>query len=168
MTGQFVSHNSTKGFHPMAVSFRESVCRTRAWPVNEDLLIRRAKLLPPKDRDLMLAVFLRGQTAGSLARLMGEDAWVIRRRLIKLSRRMTSRSFTGVLKTLPYLTPPDAELARLRYCQGTPVCELAARLDVSPHLLRRQLDRISAQIVAICRIHNPALHIDRDSLTRYA
>ena len=124
----------------------------------------RAALLAREDRDLIEAIFVRRQTARSLGRLMGLSPKVIRQRTRRLSSRLASRRFVNAARTLPYLAPDDAKLARLHFCQGLNQRQLSLHLGLSTHVLRRRLDRISAQIDTIRRVRHPELlkHVNEE------
>jgi len=124
----------------------------------------RAALLAREDRDLIEAVFVRRQTARSLGRLMGLSPKVIRRRIRRLSRRLASRRFLDAARALPYLAPDEEKLARLHLCQGLTQRQLGLHLGLSTHVLRRRLDRISAQIETIRRVRRPELlkHVNEE------
>jgi len=142
-------------------------------PRNEEVLMGRASLLSPADRDLIEAVFVRYQGTRSVARLMGVTTRTVRRRAYRLARRLASRRFLAAARALPYLESDDAVLARMRFCAAVPCRVLCGRYDLSAHALRRRLDRVSAQIATISRLRNPdqalagpGVQRARESLTR--
>lgn len=139
----------------MTLSLRENICRQRHLPCDEEILRARAELLAPEDRELIEAVLIHGQSASSLARIMGVHPRAVRTRIHRLSRRLTSRPFLDAARALEYLPAEDAHLARLHFCQGASQRELARRLGMTSHVLRRRLDRISAEIATIRRMHRP-------------
>jgi len=120
------------------------------------VLLARAELLGRDDRELIEAVWMRGQSIRSLARLMGVTRHTLRRRLQRLCRHLASRRFLDAARALRHLTPDDADLARRRFCHRQPLRRLALDLGISEHGLRRRLDRISAQIALLARArHSP-------------
>lgn len=137
----------------MQLSLRESICRHRELPDDQEILTGRIELLAPADRELLEAVLIRGQSATSLARIMGVRPRTLRDRVRRLSRRVASRRFLDAARAMSYLPDEDAELARLYYCQGLSQRALAERLGVTSHSLRRRLDRIAAEIATIRRMH---------------
>jgi DNA-directed RNA polymerase specialized sigma24 family protein len=133
----------------MPLTLRESICRSKRLPRDDEVLMGRAELLAPCDRDLVDAVLVRGQPTSSIARLMGVTRRVVRDRVHRLSRLLVSRRFLDAARALPYLSPEDGALARLRFCSGLTHAQLCQRLGLTPHRLRRRLDRLSAQIATI-------------------
>jgi DNA-directed RNA polymerase specialized sigma24 family protein len=136
----------------MAVSLKESVLASGRLPRSDDVVESRAALLSPVDRDLVEAVLVRGQTTRSLARLMGMSPRGVRDRVNRLTKRMASRAFIDAARSLPYLSPEDAALATLRFCQGYRLRGLCEKLGVSEHTVRRRLVRVEAEIQAINRM----------------
>ena len=116
----------------------------------------RAELLAPKDRELVEAVFIRGQSTKSIARMTGVTPRVVRRQVAHLGRRLTGRGYMDTARALPYMTGPDARLARLRFCQGATHRQLCQRFGLTSHALRRRLDQVSAQIATIRRLDRSA------------
>ena len=114
------------------------------------------QLLAPPERELLEAVLIRGQSASSLARIMGVRPRTVRDRVRRLTRRLSSRRFLDAARALEYLPPDDAELARLHFCEGTSQRELARRRGMTSHALRRRMDRISAEIATVRRMRRAA------------
>lgn len=135
----------------MPISLRENITSQRRLPQNEELLKGRAQMLGERDRLLMEAVLIRGQSAESLAKLMGASSRMIRFRVHRLGQRLASRRFLDVVRALPYLSPTDGRLARMRYCEGLSQRQICQQLSLTPHQLRRHLDIIAGQIAAIGR-----------------
>jgi len=121
-------------------------------PKDVDILVARAELLQPRDRDLIEAVFVRGQTVVSVARMMGLSPRKVSNRVKRLAARLASRKFLDAARALPYLPCDEAALASLRFCAGLSERKLAEKFGVSPHIIRRRLDRIGAQIGMIRRM----------------
>jgi DNA-directed RNA polymerase specialized sigma24 family protein len=137
----------------MPLPLRESICRQRGLPRDEGVLRGRLELLADEDRELLDAVLLRGQSASSLARIMGVRPRAIRGRVHRLIGRVTSRRFLDAARALEYLPADEAELARMHFCQGVSQRELCRRLRMTSHALRRRLDRVAAEIATIRRMH---------------
>ncbi len=112
----------------------------------------RAELLAREDRDLIEAVLIRCQPTAAVGRMMKLDPRVIRKRVHRLGRRLTSRKFLDAARALPYLTGEDGKIARLYFCQGIAQKRLSEQLGISEHTLRRRLDRISAEIATVARM----------------
>ncbi len=136
----------------MRLTLKESICRTRQFPSDDSILLGRAELLGEDERDLIEAVFVRSQSSGSLARMMGVTESTIHRRVHRLCRRMTSNTFLDAARALPYLSQQDAILAKMRYCQGLSQRQLCRRLGLSYHALRRRLDQVGTRIDTIRRL----------------
>jgi len=136
----------------MAMSLKESIAKARKLPKDTDLLIARAELLAPADRELMEAIMVRGQSAASVARMTGRSARSTANRAKRLAKRLSSKRFLDAARALPYLDGSDARLACLRFCAGMSVRKLAEQTSTSPHVIRRRLDRVGAQILMIRRM----------------
>ena len=135
----------------MVVSLRENVMATFRLPRNESLLRGRAQLLEPDDRIIIEAVVIEGRSAESVARLQGVPSRRVRTRVRRLTQRLTSRRFLDAARSLPYLSPDDAHLARLSFCHGLSQRDICRRLGISSHGLRRRLDRIAGQVQTLRR-----------------
>jgi len=133
----------------MPLTLKESIMRSTDLPRDEQVLMGRATLLARRDRELLEAVLIKGQSAPTLAGMMGITPRAVRRRVNRLAERLTSRAFLDAVRALPDLPPEDAELVRLRYGYGLSYRQLMSRLGLSWHVVRRRLDRISAKIEAI-------------------
>lgn len=136
----------------MGLPLNENIACVRDLPRSDAVLMGRAELLAPRDRDLMEAVLVHGQRIGALARLLGVEPRSLRARVERLGRRMTSRRFLDAARALPYLPPTEAALARARYCQGLSHRELCGKFRMRHHELRRRLDRLSARIDTLRRM----------------
>jgi DNA-directed RNA polymerase specialized sigma24 family protein len=139
----------------MPLSLREHICRARKIPRNEELLMARAELLLPADRDLVEAVFVHGQSAVSLARLLGVKPRAVRRRVHLLAKRMASRRFMDAARALPYLDEGDAAIAKMAFCQHVSQREIARQAGLTRHEVRRTLDRLTERISMIRRLSRP-------------
>lgn len=147
----------------MILPLKEGTCLPKDKPVVDERVLGRAELLRQGDRELLEAVLGRGQSAASLARMMGTPPRTIQSRVRRLIRRLTSRSFLEAARALPLLSPQDAALARMRYCQGATYDELCRELKLTLHHVRRNLDRMAAQVETIGRISRTALSPGRRS-----
>ncbi len=141
----------------MHLTLRESICIATKLPRNDAIILRRGVLLAPEDRDLVDAVLIRGQSTRSVAGMMGKSARAVRTRVCRLGRMLTSRKFLSAARSMSYLSPADADLAKLYYCQGHSHRQLASRLGISIHVLRRRLDGIAAQIAVISKSRGGSL-----------
>ncbi len=134
------------------MNFRDRLTKQRRLPRNEELLMGRASLLLSKDRDLVEAVFVKGQSLRAIARMTGKTAKSVRQRIGRISRILTSRMFLETARSLPFLTDSEASLARKRFCACVSQRTLAKDLGISLTTLRRRLDRIQAQVQTLSRL----------------
>ncbi|HAU36374.1 MAG TPA: hypothetical protein DCX07_01485 [Phycisphaerales bacterium] len=141
----------------MLRSLRENIARTCCLPRNDALLLNRARMLPRDERELVVAFFVHGQSVKSLASLVGRPTGTVRSRLWRLARRLASQKFLDVMRALPYLSPEDAALARMRYGQNLPRRVLCSRLGIKRYALTRRLVNLNAQVQALRRVRNPSL-----------
>ena len=140
----------------MPISLRANLLSRRKLPTSEAALMGRIEMLPDQDRALMEAVLVRGASAEVAARMVGAKSCVIRARVRRLSRRISSYDFVEVVRSLPYLHADDALMARLFYCEGLSQRRIGWRLGLSPHLVRRRLDRVRGQVATMRQgRHNP-------------
>ena len=135
----------------MPTLLRENISIARNLPRTDAVLLGRAAFLLQEDRDLIEAVLVRGQPTAQVGRLMGVTSKVVRQRVHRISRRLSSRMFLDAIRALPYLPEVETTLARLYFCRGIPQRRLARELGLTEHNLRRRLDRLSAQIAAIAQ-----------------
>jgi len=133
----------------MPLRLKESIFNHHRLPRNDDLLMGRAELLSERDRDLIEATVIRGLSARSIARMTGMTTSHVRAHVHKLCKRMKSRRFLAAARAMPYLTPFDALLAKLRYCQALAHRRLCRELGISYHVLRRRLDLLAVRIEMI-------------------
>lgn len=118
----------------------------------DDVISWRIQFLNQDDRDLMDAVMLRGVSITVISRMCGVDPQVLRRRVRRLLKRIRSREFVEVIRSLAYLEPADQRVGRMKYCWGYSYRKLCAELSITMHQLRRRLDKLDASIKVINRI----------------
>lgn len=133
------------------MTLRESFCRSWRLPRDAQVVMGRASFLAPSDRDLVEAVLVRGQRVSAIARMTGVRPRMVRQRLSRLLRLITSREFLDAVGALAYLGQEDAALARLHFCQGLTQMELCRHLKCARHTLRRRLDRLAVRIAVMGR-----------------
>lgn len=112
-----------------------------------DRLVVRACSLPPTDRALIEAVFLRGKSVSSIAspELPNSAATRrLRRRLHILCRRLESPLFTLVLAQATRWSATRRKVATACVLHGRSIRHAAAELGLSLHTVRRNLDAIRA------------------------
>jgi DNA-directed RNA polymerase specialized sigma24 family protein len=152
----------------MGLTLAERLVEKRGIENIERQLLARLDLLEPAERELLTAVLVRGQSCASLARLTGRCPRSLRRLVLRRVRRMSSPQFTFAARSLAYLAPGDAMIARMRFCQGLSVREVARRLRLTHHAARRWADRVRAQIDTLRRIEQPQRYNPQQALARAA
>jgi predicted DNA-binding protein (UPF0251 family) len=135
----------------MSDSLRDNLLKHKKLNRSETALLTRAQLLEECDRALVEAIVLHGQNGEAVSRMTGLKAYWIRRRTRRLVELITSGTYVHVMNILPDLSPKDAEVARLRYCQGLNLKEIGDRMNLTRYQLGRRLDRIRGRIVALAR-----------------
>jgi DNA-directed RNA polymerase specialized sigma24 family protein len=136
----------------MPVLLRERVMQAQSLPNSQEVLLQRAELLAPRDRELIEAVFLHGQSASGLARLMGQEARTVQNRVHRLAKRLVSRDFLRAARSLHHLDKEQVVVARKYFCEGLTIRELARELDITLHEARRRLYGVRAAIDTVQRV----------------
>jgi len=143
----------------MALPLKESLCVAKELMRDDDLIRGRAELLDVRDRDLIEAIFIRGQSTASVGRMLGVPARRVRDRAARLRRHLVSRKFLDAARALPYLARDEAALAKRRFCQQATHRQLCEELGLTSHALRRRLDQLSAKIATIRRLQQWGLSV---------
>jgi len=133
----------------MPLAIREHVCNACRLPRSDGVLMARAEFLSQADRDLVEAVLVEGQLVKSVARMKGMTPRSVALRIHRLARLLVSKEFIEVIRSVAYLDPDDAHIARQWFCQQVPQRRLAAEIGLSVHGLRRRLDQVRARIEVI-------------------
>lgn len=133
----------------MQLTLREAIARDHRLPQSEEILMGRAELLAPEERDLIEAIMIREMSTRAVGRLKGVKAREVRNRVCRIARRLRSRQFLDAARAIPYLTPHDALLAKLRFCQAMSIRDISRELGIGYHVLRRQLDKVSGRIEVV-------------------
>jgi len=136
----------------VAISLKESVCTAHNITADTAILAGRIQWLTGQEREVAEAILLRGQTAASVARLMGLSPRTVRDRLRRIVRRLAGRRFRMTIRAIPYLAPAEAKLAAVRFCQGRTLRQTAEEMGLGFHAARRQCDAVWAQVQAIERM----------------
>ena len=135
----------------MGIKFRDKLLQYQRLTRSDSVLLTRAQLLDDCDRMLVEAIILHGQNGEAVGRMTGLKSYWIRRRTRRLVGLITSATYAHVMKILPRLSPEDAQVAKLRYCQGLSLADIGCRMDLTRYQLGRRLDRIRGRIVAAAR-----------------
>jgi DNA-directed RNA polymerase specialized sigma24 family protein len=133
----------------MRLSLREELIDRYHLPDSDAVLVGRAELLAPSDRELLKAVLVHGQRPSAVAALLRQPANRLRQRLYRLCRRLTSSEFLSAARALSYLDKADAEWARLYFCERRSQRELAEQFQIAPHHVRRRVEDIASKVAAI-------------------
>jgi hypothetical protein len=133
----------------MPATLMQNIMEKHNLPQNDAILLSRSQLLEESDQALFKAIFIYKQNAEIVSKLTGLKGHWIRRRARHLAGVVTSKVFVDAMRAMPHMTPADAELARLHYCQGLTVAQIARRLDLTRYQIRRRLDRVRGLIATI-------------------
>lgn len=109
-----------------------------------DTVLSRAELLPEPDAALLCAVYDRGLSVSNLALTTNADVRALRKRVRVLVARVMDPSFAYIAHHAPSWPEAPRQVATLCLLQGLTVREAAARLSVSCHTVRRNLDAVRA------------------------
>ena len=139
----------------MALAIKEHICRGYHLPRSDAVLKARAEFLGQNDRDLVEAVLIEDQPVDVVARMKGMTIRTLNHHLHRLGRRMASSQFVQTIRSMSYLDPDDARIARRCFCQSASQRKLAVELGLSVHALRRRLDQVRARIDAIAGQKHP-------------
>lgn len=110
--------------------------------------MRLAAHLAPADRALMNAVYERGMSVQAFARAARRSPGAVRRRLDRLITRISSPPFRLVLRESRQWPAQRRRIAELVILQGLGARAAAARVNMTTHQIRREIDRVRALIEA--------------------
>ena len=111
-----------------------------------DVILQHSKHLAPPDRVLIEGVYLRGLSAAELSRALGREPTVVRRRLARIIRRMSTPLFKYVARNSRTWAMERAAIAEAVVLRGLSQRAAATMLGVGIHRVRREIDRISALV----------------------
>jgi DNA-directed RNA polymerase specialized sigma24 family protein len=109
-------------------------------------LLDRANYLTSSDRTLLRGIYDRGMDASEVARVMGRRPRGVRQRVQRLVEHLNSPDFTFILRAGRRWPKTRRRVGELVFLQGLTQREAAARLGISLHHLRREIERIRALI----------------------
>jgi DNA-directed RNA polymerase specialized sigma24 family protein len=109
-------------------------------------LLDRANYLTSSDRALLRGIYDRGMDASDVARVMGRRPRGVRQRVQRLVEHLNSPDFTFILRAGRRWPKTRRRVGELVFLQGLTQREAAARLGISLHHLRREIERIRALI----------------------
>ena len=130
----------------MPLSLRESIARTTQRPREDADIEARADLLPPDDRDLVLAVWTYQQPTRMVAEMTGASIAQVRRRARILVKRLHSDEFIGAARIMRFLNEEQAQVARLHFCHGLSVRATARATGIGYHTVRRLASEVRGLI----------------------
>ncbi|MGD1914635.1 MAG: sigma factor-like helix-turn-helix DNA-binding protein [Phycisphaerales bacterium] len=124
-------------------------------------IVDAADHLPPDERQLLLAVYGRGMAVREAAAMLGTPERQLRRRVKALVRRVCDPSFDAAVRLEPELPRQLRQVARLSAIEGIPMRQIAQRLGISYHNVRKHRDAFKAMantagVMARKRLHAEA------------
>jgi DNA-directed RNA polymerase specialized sigma24 family protein len=118
------------------LTLKDHIARGMRPEPDEQILLARSALLPPRDQDLVLAVWLHGQPVRMLAGMSRSSPAAIRRRVRLLVRRLHSRDFVAVARLLRRLNPQQVAVARAHFLHGLSQRATARTTNLTYHRTR--------------------------------
>lgn len=122
--------------------------RRRVEALASGRLIRRAHWLDPHDRELILAMFDRGQNATSIAIASRSSPRLVRRRIKQLIARLNDPRVAYVVAHQGHWGRTRQSVARDLFVRGCTMRQVSERLGVSLHCVRKHRDAIEAMAAA--------------------
>lgn len=104
--------------------------------------------LPSDERQLLVAIYGRGMAVSEVAGMLGAPERQLRRRVRALVRRVCDPNFDAAVRLSPELPRQLRQVARLKAIEGLPMRQIAQRLGVSYHTVRKHYDAFRALIEA--------------------
>ncbi len=111
-------------------------------------LTRRAHWLDPEDRELILAMFDRGQSAASIASISRCSPRLVRRRIKQLVQRLNDPRVAYVVAHHRGWPKARSRVARSLYIRGLSMREASEALGLTLHCVRKHRDAIEAMTLA--------------------
>ena len=109
-------------------------------------ILDAADHLPPDERQLLLAIYGRGMPVSEVAMMLGTPERQLRRRVKALVRRVCDPSFEAAVRLGPQLPRQIRQVARLTAIEGLPMRQVALRLGISYHNVRKQRGAFLAMV----------------------
>lgn len=114
-----------------------------------DQLANLADFLPPNERQLIRCLFSEGQTLIEVAALLNQPKESVRRRLHRLTRRMSAPEFAFVALRRDSWPPRLRAVACACVLEGKSLRVAAAELSMSVHAVRCMRDHILAMSAGV-------------------
>lgn len=111
-------------------------------------LVRRAHWLEPEDRELILAVFDRGQSARSIGTICNQPPRTVRRRIKSLAERLCDPRVAYVVAHRNAWGSSRKRIAHELFIRGRSMRQVSGLLGVSLHCVRKHRDAIEAMVHA--------------------
>ena len=111
-------------------------------------LVRRAHWLEPEDRELILAVFDRGQTACSIGTISSQPPRVVRRRIKALAERLCDPRVAYVVAHRNAWGSSRRRVTHELFIRGRSMRQVSQLLSISLHCVRKHRDAIEAMVNA--------------------
>lgn len=119
-----------------------------------ELVRRRAEILNPSDRSLLVLYLEHGGRLADIARVAGVSEGVISRRVRRLRRCLVEGRYIACLRKRDRLTPGQLALARDYFVDGLGISGISTKRGLTTYRVRkviRMLEQISAQGPAVNR-----------------
>lgn len=100
--------------------------------------------LPPDERQLLVAIYGHGMAVSEAAAMLGTPERQLRRRVRALVRRVCDPTFDAAVRLSPDLPRQLRMVARLTCVEGLPMRQVAQRLGISYHCVRKHCDAFRA------------------------
>lgn len=136
-------HQTATEENKLATSQRQLIAAEMA-----SSLLWRADPLPASDKELLHAFYAQGKTAVALAKLLGTNPRIIRRRIERLTALLRSPAYLFVLRNRHRWPPTLASVATHIHLQGHSIRATAAALGVPYHLTRLHEEALQAMLAA--------------------
>jgi DNA-directed RNA polymerase specialized sigma24 family protein len=107
-------------------------------------ILDAADHLPPDERQLLMAIYGRGTAVSEAAAMLGTPERQLRRRVRALVRRVCDPAFDAAVRLSPELPRQFRQVARMTCVEGLPMRQVALRLGISYHSVRKQCDAFRA------------------------
>ncbi len=118
-----------------------------------DRLVRRAHWLKQEDRELILAMFDRGQSAVSIARMKHIPVRHVRKQIRHLVARLNDPRVAYVMAHNNSWNPTMQAIGQGLFIHGRTMRDLSKELGISLHCVRKNRDAIEAMTQARQRAH---------------
>ncbi|TVQ60364.1 MAG: hypothetical protein EA379_08205 [Phycisphaerales bacterium] len=109
-----------------------------------ETVLARAEHLDAEEASLIRAVYGQGLSVVEVARLRGEPARALRRRVRRIVARLLTGRFAYVARRRSSFTPTRRRVAEACVLRGMSLREASASLGISFHCVRRHMEAVNA------------------------